>query len=135
MRKGKNQWRRSFYLNGGLLQRSASIGDAVIATDMEGKITFLNPVAEKLTGWSFSEALLKPVAEVFHITNEGTGEKVACPITKVLETGMKVELTNHTILIRKDETEVFIDDSAAPIKDKEGNIYRCSACLSRYKRT
>ena len=99
----------------------ASIGDAVIATDIEGKITFMNKIAEELTGWTLHEASMKPAKEVFNIINEHTRQKVDDPITKVLENGMIVGLANHTILIRKDGTEVAIDDSGAPIKDRNGN--------------
>ena len=98
----------------------ASIGDAVIATDILGKIVFMNGIAEKLTGWSFSEASLKPISEVFNIVNEQTRLEVENPVNKVLEKGMIVGLANHTLLIRKDKTEVPIDDSGAPINDKEG---------------
>jgi len=99
----------------------ASIGDAVIATDIEGKITFMNKIAEELTGWTLHEAVMKPANEVFNIINENTRQKVDNPITKVLANGMVVGLANHTILIRKDGTEVAIDDSGAPIKDRNDN--------------
>jgi PAS domain S-box-containing protein len=99
----------------------ASIGDAVIATDVEGRITFMNTVAEELTGWTLSEASMKPVTVAFNIINEHTRKEVESPITKVLREGMIVGLANHTILIKKDGTEVPIDDSGAPIRDKEGN--------------
>ena len=98
----------------------ASIGDAVIATDTSGKIVFMNGVAEELTGWTLSEASLKPVKEVFNIINEQTRLEVENPIDRVLREGMVVGLANHTVLIRKDGTEVPIDDSGAPIKDKDG---------------
>lgn len=97
-----------------------SIGDAVIATDLTGKIRFMNGVAECLTGWTLNEASLKPVKEIFKIVNEQTRLGVEDPVNKVLEKGMIVGLANHTVLIRKDNTEVPIDDSGAPIKDKEG---------------
>ena len=98
----------------------ASIGDAVIATDISGKIVFMNDVAEELTGWTLNEASLKPVKEVFNIVNEQTRFEVEDPVSKVLAEGMVVGLANHTLLIRKNRTEVAIDDSGAPIKDKEG---------------
>ena len=98
----------------------ASIGDAVIATDTLGRVMFMNGVAQQLTGWSLSEASLKPISEVFNIVNEQTRLEVENPVNKVLEKGMIVGLANHTVLIRKDQTEVPIDDSGAPIKDKEG---------------
>ncbi|MGD0072214.1 MAG: PAS domain S-box protein, partial [Candidatus Bathyarchaeia archaeon] len=100
----------------------ASIGDAIIATDFSGRITFMNGVAEKLTGWTLSEASKKPVREVFHIVNEQTRLEVEDPVTKVFEKGLIVGLANHTVLIKKDGTEIAIDDSEAPIKDKEGKI-------------
>ncbi len=98
----------------------SSIGDAVIATDGTGRITFMNPMAESLTGWTLREASMKPVTEVFNIVNEQTRGKVESPVTKVLREGMVVGLANHTILVKKDGTEVPIDDSGAPIKDDNG---------------
>ena len=100
----------------------ASIGDAVIATSVSSKIVFMNGVAEELTGWSLSEALQKPVKEVFKIINEQTRKEVEDPVSKVLEKGLVVGLANHSVLIRKNGTEVPIDDSGAPIKDKDGSI-------------
>ena len=99
-----------------------SIGDAVIATDAQGLITFMNPVAETLTGWPLSLATGRPLAEVFHIVNEYSRETVDDPVSKVLKTGLIVGLANHTILLQKDGGEVPIDDSGAPILDKHGNI-------------
>ncbi len=98
----------------------ASIGDAVIAADVGGRITFMNAVAEALTGWTLEEASKKPVPKVFNIINEHTRAAVADPVTKALREGSVVTLANHTVLIRKDKTEVPIDDSGAPIKDKDG---------------
>src|SRR5271157_814502 len=100
----------------------ASIGDAVIATDIGGKISFMNKVAEELTGWTLEESLARPAKAIFNIINEFTRQEVDDPITKVLENGAIVGLANHTILIRGDGTEVAIDDSGAPIKDRDGNI-------------
>jgi PAS domain S-box-containing protein len=100
----------------------ASIGDAVIATDIGGKITFMNKVAEELTGWTLEESLARSAKAIFNIINEFTRQEVDDPITKVLENGSIVGLANHTILIRGDGTEVAIDDSGAPIKDRDGNI-------------
>ena len=99
-----------------------SIGDAVISTNSSGKISFMNPVAEKLTGWTLQEALDQPSSIIFNIINEYNREKVENPILKVLITGEILGLANHTILIRKDGTEVPIDDSAAPIRDKDGSL-------------
>lgn len=98
----------------------SSIGDAVIATDTEGKITFLNKVAEELTGWTLQEASTHPLDKIFNIINEQTRQKVENPVTRVLKEGMVVGLANHTLLVRKDGHLVPIDDSGAPIKDKEG---------------
>lgn len=100
----------------------ASIGDAVIATDVIGRITFMNPVAEKLTGCTLNESIKKPVQKIFNIINENTREKVEDPVSKVIEKGLIVGLANHTILVCKAGAEVPIDDSGAPIKDKNGKI-------------
>lgn len=100
----------------------ASIGDAVIATDMEGRIMFMNGVAEELTGWTLIEASQKPVKQIFNIVNEQTRKEVEDPVAKVLESGVVCGLANHTVLVRKDKTEVAIDDSGAPIIDKDGKI-------------
>ena len=100
----------------------ASIGDAVIATDIAGRITFMNAMAEKLTGWTFPEASMKLAKDVFNIIDEHTRQEVENPVTKVLEFGAIVGLANHTILMRRDGTEVPIDDSGAPIRDRNGNI-------------
>jgi PAS domain S-box-containing protein len=98
----------------------ASIGDAVIATDTTGNIIFMNGEAEELTGWTLSEASQKPVKTIFNIINEQTRLKVENPIDRVLREGVVVGLANHTLLIRKDGAEVSIDDSGAPIRDKDG---------------
>ncbi len=98
----------------------ASIGDAVIATDLSGTIVFMNGEAEKLTGWTLIEASQKPVKTVFNIINEQSRLEVENPIDRVLREGMVVGLANHTVLIRKDGVEVPVDDSGAPIRDKEG---------------
>ena len=98
-----------------------SIGDAVIATDVQGQITFMNPVAETLTGWPLSLATGKPLAEVFHIVNKYNRETVDDPVSEVLKTGLIVGLANHTVLQQRGGREVAIDDSGAPILDKHGN--------------
>lgn len=99
-----------------------SIGDAVIATDVNGMITRMNKTAEQLTGWSFSDAENKPLDEVFNIINSETRIKVGNPVRKVLLTGEICGLANHTRLISRDGSEYQISDSAAPIKDDKGNI-------------
>jgi PAS domain S-box-containing protein len=91
-----------------------SIGDAVIATDLDGRVTSLNPVAEDLTGWTSSEATGKPLDEVFRISNELTGKPAESPVAKVLRDGVVVGLANHTMLTARDGTNRPIDDSAAP---------------------
>ena len=99
-----------------------SIGDAVLATDASGHVTRLNPIAEKLTGWTEAEAKGRPVAEVFHIVNEETRQPASIPVDKVLATGAIQGLANHTVVIARDGTEHPVADSAAPIRDKSGQI-------------
>jgi diguanylate cyclase (GGDEF)-like protein/PAS domain S-box-containing protein len=99
-----------------------SIGDAVLATDAEGRITRMNPVAERLTGWSFAQAHNRPVNEVFRIVHEETRESAEVPVAKVIETGEMQGLAKHTLLIARDGTECLIADSAAPIRDDEGRV-------------
>lgn len=103
----------------------SSIGDAVITTDSDGLVTNLNPVAEDLTGWTNSEAIGKPLEEVFSIVNETTRETVVNPAIRALNEGVVVGLANHTILIAKDGAERPIDDSAAPIRCNRGEIVGC----------
>ncbi|MCU0536180.1 MAG: EAL domain-containing protein [Hydrococcus sp. Prado102] len=100
----------------------SSLGDAVIATDENNRITLLNPVAETLTGWKQSEAFGKPTTEVFQLAHETTRQKIACPVTKALESGDIASIPEQTILIAKDGLEIPIDDSAAPIIGDYGNI-------------
>jgi PAS domain S-box-containing protein len=97
-----------------------SIGDAVIAVAADGCIVQMNPVAEKLTGWTEPEALGKPLAEVFRIVNEETRAVVESPVERVLREGVVVGLANHTLLIAKDSTERPIADSGAPIRNEKG---------------
>lgn len=99
----------------------ASIGDAVIATNPDAEISFMNSTAEKLTGWKFQEAAGLPVAEVFKIINEFTRQTVENPVDRVLKEGAIVALANHTVLVRRDGTEIPIDDSGAPIKNMGGD--------------
>jgi len=99
-----------------------SIGDGVIATDAHGLVTFLNPVAQALTGWSRDEAASRPLAEVFHIISEATRQRANSPVERVIRDGMIVGLANHTLLVARDGTERPIDDSAAPIRDREGKV-------------
>ncbi len=99
-----------------------SIGDAVISTDKESKIKYMNTIAENLTGWKFEEAKGIELEKVFVIVNEDTREKVKNPVELVIEKGGIVGLANHTILISKDAREIPIADSGAPIKDENGNL-------------
>ncbi len=93
----------------------ASIGDAVIATDAQGNITFINPVAQSLTGWTDSETVGQPLGNIFRIVNEATRETVESPVDKVMREGKIVGLANHTLLLARDGREIPIDDSGAPI--------------------
>lgn len=103
----------------------ASIGDGVISTDIDGRITNLNPVAQSLTGWTNTEAMGQPLDTVFRIVNEDTRNPVENPATRALREGVIVGLANHTVLIAKDGTERPIDDSAAPIRCDEGKLVGC----------
>lgn len=100
----------------------SSIGDAVIATDDTGHVTFINAIAEHLTGWTRRDAAGKHLADIFRIVNEDTHQPVHSPVDRVLAEGTIVGLANHTLLIRRDGSEVPIDDSAAPIRNAAGTI-------------
>jgi two-component system cell cycle sensor histidine kinase/response regulator CckA len=99
-----------------------SIGDAVITTDVAGRVKEMNPVAEQLTGWQEEEARGKPLSEVFHIANEETLAVVENPANRVLRDGVVVGLANHTLLIAKNGVGRPIADSGAPIRNEEGEI-------------
>ncbi|HEY7426799.1 MAG TPA: response regulator [Gemmataceae bacterium] len=99
-----------------------SIGDAIIATDAQGIVTFINPVAQKLIGWSEAESVGKPLTAIFHIVSEETGQPVQNPVEKVILSGRVVGLANHTILLARDGTRRPIDDTAAPIRDEDGQF-------------
>lgn len=99
-----------------------SIGDAVITTDALGKIEYFNPIAERLTGWQIDLVKGIPLVEVFQIFNEITRQPVENPVEKVLREGDIVGLASHTVLISRDGTEYAIDDSAAPIRDRDGKL-------------
>jgi PAS domain S-box-containing protein len=96
-----------------------SIGDAVIATDNEGSVRFMNVVAERLTGWTNADATGKPLETVFQISNEADGAPIESPVAKVLRDGAVVGLANHTVLTARDRTARPIEDSAAPIQDRD----------------
>jgi PAS domain S-box-containing protein len=99
-----------------------SIGDAVIATDAAGRITFVNPVAESLIGWTAREAIGQPISKVFRIVNEQTGRSLEDPVACVLRECRMVPLANHTAIVTRDGRRVPIEDSAAPILDATGHV-------------
>jgi len=99
-----------------------SIGDGVISTDAAGVITFLNQVAIDLTGWSAEEAIGQPLEQVLNIVHENTREPCENPVTYCLSQGKVIGMANHTLLINRQGVEIAIEDSAAPIRDRQGNI-------------
>jgi PAS domain S-box-containing protein len=99
-----------------------SIGDAVIATDTASRITILNPTAEANTGWPAAEALGRPLQDVFRIVNEETRAPVPDPVAVVLEKGITIDLANHSLLVRRDGSELPIADTAAPIRHADGTV-------------
>ncbi|HEX9200823.1 MAG TPA: ATP-binding protein [Acidobacteriaceae bacterium] len=100
----------------------ASIGDGVITCDVHGKVQMMNPVAQELTGWIESDASNRPIDEVFRIINETTRESVENPVSKVQRLNRVVGIANHTVLIRRDGSEIAIDDSGAPIRNEAGQL-------------
>ncbi|MBK5262904.1 MAG: diguanylate cyclase [Peptostreptococcaceae bacterium] len=102
-----------------------SVGDGVITMDGHGNIELMNPIAQKLTGWYNDEFIGVSIDKVFDIINEYTREKTENPVKLVFNTGKIVELANHTLLISRDGTERFIEDTAAPIIDTSGEIIGC----------
>jgi PAS domain S-box-containing protein len=106
-----------------LLQTTlSSIGDAVIVTDAQGRVTFINPFAQALTQYTQEQATGQPLAEVFRIVNETTRNTVESPVSQVLREGTIVGLANHTVLLARDGHEIPIDDSGAPIRDQQGSV-------------
>ncbi|AMV36083.1 PAS domain S-box protein [Planctomyces sp. SH-PL62] len=99
----------------------ASIGDGVVSTDAQGRVTFLNRIAEVMTGWTAAEAEGRPLTEIFRIVNQYTREEVENPALRALREGIVVGLANHTILIARDGSERPIDDSAAPMFAADGS--------------
>lgn len=100
----------------------SSIGDAVIATNASGKVTYLNPLAETLTGWFRVDAIGKQLDAIFNVVNDETRNKVENSATKILRGDSTIERCGDTLLIAKDGTERLIDDHAAPIRDNEGKL-------------
>lgn len=103
-----------------LITTMRSIGDAVISTDASGGVEFMNPVAERMTGWTQAEARGLPHDEVFRIVHEQTRQAVESPVEVVMREGRVVDLANHTVLLARDGAEWPIADSAAPIRDEGG---------------
>ena len=98
----------------------SSIGDGVVATDSAGRITFINPVAQALTGWG-EDGVGKPIREVFNIANEETGESPAeNPVEQVIRSGRVAGLANHTLLVARDGTRRPVEDTASPMLDGDG---------------
>ena len=103
----------------------ASIGDAVITTDGNGRVTGLNAMAEQLTGWSESEAIGQPLETIFRAVNEQTRQPIDSPVARALRDGVVTGLANHSVLISKSGDERPIDDSAAPIRSGSGHVLGC----------
>ncbi|MBP2674999.1 MAG: sensor hybrid histidine kinase [Deltaproteobacteria bacterium] len=99
-----------------------SIGDAVVATDAEGRIAFINPVAASLTGWTGEEAAGRPLSKVVRFIDERTGQAAPDPVASVLLDGRTVTMANHTALVTRDGRAVPVEDSAAPIRDAAGRV-------------
>jgi PAS domain S-box-containing protein len=102
-----------------------SIGDAVITTDVEGRVTYMNAVAESLTGWTQPDAMGQPLDTVFRIVNQTTRQPVESPAKQALRRGVVIGLANHTVLLQRNGGECPIDDSAAPISDEGGRVSGC----------
>ena len=111
-----------------------SIGDGVIVTDTSSRVVRMNPLAERLTGWTLSEAEGRSLLEIFPIFSEVTGSVVENPVATVLRLGTVVGLANHTVLRRRDGRMTHIDDSSAPIVDENGQLNRRSARVPRRRR-
>src|SRR5262249_60913337 len=99
----------------------SSIGDGVITADAHGRVTFINPVAETLTGWSNDDTTGRPLEEVFRIVNEETRAPVENHALRAIREGTIFGLANHTVLLTKDGRDIAIDDSGAPIRTEAGD--------------
>ncbi len=99
-----------------------SIGDAVITTDSHGRIDYMNPVAESLTGWENREAQGQLISQVLTVVDEATREAAESPVMRCLREGQMLGLTEHTVLVNRRGQEIAIQDSAAPIRDRAGNL-------------
>src|SRR5262245_32096488 len=100
----------------------SSIGDAVITTDLEGRVTSINPVAQDMIGWTNAEAENRPLMEVFPIVNEQTRQPSEIPVVRVLREGPSAAIADHTLLVARDGRETPVDGIAAPIKDEHGDV-------------
>ncbi len=100
----------------------SSVGDAVITTDTQGHVTYLNPIAESMTGWQSTDAFGEPIDEIFRIVNESTQRVLSNPIKAVLKSGKNARLPTHTALIDRSGAQIPIEDSIAPIRDTKGNL-------------
>jgi len=100
----------------------ANIGEGVLTTDIGGDVTFLNSVAESITGWTLQEAVGQPLDSIFRIINQETRQTVESPAVRALRDGKIVGLANHTLLITKDGAEHIIDDNAAPIRNDKNEV-------------
>lgn len=120
----REQYREKLYLEKEILKTTLlSIGDGMVTTDKEGRITAMNMVAETITGWKQEEARGRFFHEVFRLVNEETGQEVENPVARVLQTGKIIGLANHTLLITEQGGIIPIADSAAPIKDEKDDVY------------
>ncbi len=120
----REKFRYDLYWDNELLSVTLnSIGDGVVTTDNEGKITYLNQAAQEITGWRNETAYAQPFEQIFDLRNETTGEPISNPVSAVLKTGKMVELANHTVLLNRQGDFIPITDSAAPIKDQTGRVY------------
>src|SRR5215475_14148169 len=100
----------------------SSIGDAVITTDLEGRVTSINPVAQEMVGWSEAEAEGRPLTEVFRIINEQTRRPSVSPVVGILQGDPSVGLVNYALLVARCGRETPVEGSAAPIKEERGNV-------------
>ena len=121
-RKTEESERREREAHERLRVTMASIGDGVITTDVAGRVSFMNEIAQNLTGWTFDDAVRRPLGDVFRIVDEQTHSVIANPALRAMREGVIIGLGNHTLLIAKDGTEVPIDDSGAPIRDTGGEV-------------
>ena len=118
----RNIYRQLYNTQEGFRTTLYSIGDAVITTDTNSSVQYINSAAEKLTGWNETEAKGEQLEKIFRIINEETRNKVENPIRKVLAEGVSYSLAKHTLLISKNGMEIPISDTGSPIRDETGEI-------------